>query len=1183
MAPLKLYGTGGRVLKADVVAVFAGVDVVKPPFTFGVTNKTPWFLKMNPNGKVPVLATPNGAIFESNTICRYLASIGNDKTLYPAQTSPEDLTRAHIDQWLDWSTSFEDVAASWMYVLAGMRPLDAAAMGAAQKKFAALMAALEAHMAGRTWLVGSNITLADIVVAMVLLTFYVTVMDDEFRAKHPNSIKLLEAVYSHPRTVKAFKGHSVKPPAKPYEPNPAGGPAWGTGPHPMGGLMEVITQPWSGARTRAAFNEFFETKGHTYWASSSVVPHNDPTLLFTNAGMNQFKPVFLGTVDPNSEMGRMTRACNSQKCIRAGGKHNDLDDVGKDVYHHTFFEMLGNWSFGDYFKEEAISWAWELLTQVYRLPPERLYATYFQGDPAQGLPADEEAKAIWLRFLPESRVLPYGCKENFWEMGDQGPCGPCTEIHFDRIGGRDAAALVNADDPNVLEIWNNVFIQFNREPDGSLKSLPAKHVDTGMGLERITSVLQGKMSNYATDLFSPIFDEIQRITGARTYTDKIGKEDTDGKDMAYRVVADHIRTLSFSIADGARPGNEGRDYVLRRILRRAVRYGRETLGAQEGFFAQLVDVVVKHFGSFFPELVSARDVIYNTIREEEASFSRTLVKGIERFKKAAAVAQGGVLSGEDAFLLWDTFGFPVDLTELMAEEQGLKVDKAGFEKCFEEAREKSKAASKKTQQGGIKFEAEATGWLQNHHIPLTDDLPKYTQADVSAKLLAILTPSGFVDSVSEGGDACGLVLDTTSFYAESGGQVSDTGSIAGPSGSLAVRDSQVAAGFVLHVGEVSGSLRVGDAVKVSVDYGRRNQIMPNHTFTHVLNFALRNVLGEHVDQKGSIVMPDKLRFDFSNNGVVESDKLGAIESICRDVLSKQLNVFTKDVALAQAKEVNGLRAVFGEVYPDPVRVVCVGRSIDDLLADPKAPSNRDFSIEFCGGTHLSNTSQARAFALISEEGIAKGIRRIVAYTGEEAEKAIAEGQRLAAEVAAAKALPDAQLEKAVATIKPVVDTAVISAFTKAQLRDELAALQKRVLEAAKAAASANKTAAIGAATAAGDAAAAAGKSYIVVRLDVGSDNKALTEAWNALNAKHPGIAAVFLSPEAGDKPKVMVYAGVPEGLTSKLKAGDWASTILKVLDGKGGGKPTVAQGQGPAVEKLEEALKVAEEYAGSKF
>eukprot|EP00878_Enallax_costatus_P013646 GHUV01014269.1.p1 GENE.GHUV01014269.1~~GHUV01014269.1.p1 ORF type:complete len:806 (+),score=287.63 GHUV01014269.1:1306-3723(+) len=788
----------------------------------------------------------------------------------------------------------------------------------------------------------------------------------------------------------------------------------------------MTTIEWPGARVRAAFNEFFQSKSHTYWPSNAVVPLNDPTLLFTNAGMNQFKPVFLGTVDPNSDMGKLKRACNSQKCIRAGGKHNDLDDVGKDVYHHTFFEMLGNWSFGDYFKEEAISWAWELLTEVYKLPAERLYATYFGGDEKQGLPADDEAKNIWLRFLPSERVLPFGCKDNFWEMGDQGPCGPCTEIHFDRIGGRDAAHLVNMDDPNVLEIWNLVFIQFNREADGELKSLPAKHVDTGMGLERVTSVLQGKMSNYATDLFGPIFDEITRVTGARPYTDKVGKDDSDGVDMAYRVVADHIRTLSFSIADGARPGNEGRDYVLRRVLRRAVRYGREVLGGQEGFFAQLVAVVVKTFGDAYPELVKAQEKIHAVISEEEASFSRTLVKGIERFKKLAASAKDGVISGADAFLLWDSFGFPCDLTQLMAEEHGLRVDAAGFETAMEEARQKSRAAGKKTGAGGLRFEAEATGWLQNQSIPLTDDSPKYSNADVSAKVLAILTPgSTFVDSTAAAVEAAGgaesvpvgLVLDTTSFYAESGGQVGDTGSIVGPSGqTVDITDCQVAAGYVLHVADASscsssGHIAVGHSVTVKVDYGRRGQIVPNHTFTHVLNFALREVLGDHVDQKGSIVLPDKLRFDFSNNGPVDPAQLAKVESICREWVTADKAVTSKEVSLAQAKAIKGLRAVFGEVYPDPVRVVAIGKSVDELLANPDADDNMASSVEFCGGTHLINTAQAKAFALLSEEGIAKGVRRIVAVTADDAAAAIAEGERLARDVEQAAALPDTHLEK----------------------------------------------------------------------------------------------------------------------------------------------------------------------------
>ncbi|KAI8469604.1 MAG: tRNA synthetases class II (A)-domain-containing protein [Monoraphidium minutum] len=940
---------------------------------------------------------------------------------------------------------------------------------------------------------------------------------------------------------------------------------------------------WPGARVRTAFNEFFQSKAHTYWSSNAVVPLNDPTLLFTNAGMNQFKPV-----DPNSDMGKLKRACNSQKCIRAGGKHNDLDDVGKDVYHHTFFEMLGNWSFGDYFKEEAISWAWELLTQVYKLPGERLYATYFGGDEKQGLPADDEARSIWLRFLPAERVLPFGCKDNFWEMGDQGPCGPCTEIHFDRIGGgRDASHLVNMDDPNVLEIWNLVFIQFNREADGSLITLPAQHVDTGMGLERVTSVLQGKMSNYATDLFMPIFDEIRAITGAREYTDKIGKDDSDGVDMAYRVVADHIRTLSFSIADGARPGSDGRDYVLRRILRRAVRYGREKLGAQEGFFAKLVDVVVKHFGEAYPELVKARGAIYDTIKEEEASFSRTLVKGIERFKKAAAVAQGGVLSGQEAFLLWDTYGFPLDLTQLMAEEAGLRVDGAGFEAAMDEAREKSRAAGKKAAGVGLKFEAEATGWLQAKGVPLTNDAPKYGSIDADATVLAVLGSGGYVDSSAtlEEGSPVGLVLDTTSFYAESGGQVGDTGAVVGPSGAIDIGDCQVAAGYVLHVGVAApgASVAVGDKVTVKVDYERRGRIMPNHTFTHVLNWALREVLGDHVDQKGSIVDAAKLRFDFSNNGAVDADKLGAIEAICREWVAKGLAVSSREVALADAKGIKGLRAVFGEVYPDPVRVVAIGPpgGVDALLAAPGQDANLGYSVEFCGGTHLKNTAEAGAFALISEEGIAKGVRRIVAYTSADARAAIAEGEALAGEVAAAGLLPDGspEFERRVNELKGLVDTAVIPAAAKASIRDAIAALARRVLDAQRAAAAAAKERATEEALAAADGAAAKGARHLVRRIDVGADPKALAEAVAAITKKHgDALAALLISVDA-DKGKVLAYAGVPDALLPKIKAPEWLTAALSVVGGKGGGKPAAAQGQGSEVAKADEAVAAAEAFA----
>jgi alanyl-tRNA synthetase len=982
---------------------------------------------------------------------------------------------------------------------------------------------------------------------------------------------------------------------------------------------------WPGARVRRAFVEFFEGKGHTAWPSNSVVPHNDPTLLFTNAGMNQFKPVFLGTVDPASGMGRLKRAANSQKCIRAGGKHNDLDDVGKDNYHHTFFEMLGNWSFGDYFKEEAISWAWELLTGVYGLPGERLYATYFGGDEKQGLPADDEAREIWLRFLPAERVLPFGCKDNFWEMGDQGPCGPCTEIHYDRIGGgRDASALVNMDDPNVLEIWNLVFIQFNREADASLRPLPAKHVDTGAGLERVTSVLQGKMSNYATDLFTPIFDEIARVSGARPYTDRIGADDTDGVDMAYRVVADHIRTLCFAIADGARPGSDGRDYVLRRVLRRAVRYGREKLGAPEGFFARLVDVVAREYGAAFPEVEAAKETVRAVLAEEEASFSRTLVKGIARFRRAAEAAKAAgsaVVDGPEAFLLWDTYGFPVDLTQLMAEEAGMSVDADGFARAMEEAREKSRQGGKKAGGSGLKFEAEATGWLQKQGVPLTDDAAKYGAGDAlaldDAKVLAILTPSGaFVQSTTDPEAAgcadvgpIGVVLDRTPFYAESGGQVGDTGALAvaggggGGGGDLLadVTDACVAAGYVLHVlgnglcAAEKAPLRVGDVVRAQVDAARRARVAPNHTLTHVLNHALREVLGDHVDQKGSIVLPDRLRFDFSNPGAVDAAALARVEALCRASVAAGLPVYAQEVPLAQAQGIKGLRAVFGEAYPDPVRVVSVGKPVGELLADPAggADGNAAVSIEFCGGTHLANTSEARAFCLVAEEAVAKGVRRVVAVTGAEAAAAIAEGERLEAEVARAEArdAADAALEPAVAAAKVAVDAAPVSYALKAQLRERVSALSRRVLDAAKAAAAAAKERAAAAAVAAADAAVARGERSFAARLDeAAGDAKVLGGAADAVAAKHgDAVCALLVSAAEGGKGggRVVAVATVPQGgagAGAGLKANEWVAAALAPVGGRGGGKPAAAQGQAAAEPaRADDVVAAALEFAALKL
>ncbi|GJN07247.1 hypothetical protein PR202_ga25065 [Eleusine coracana subsp. coracana] len=670
---------------------------------------------------------------------------------------------------------------------------------------------------------------------------------------------------------------------------------------------------WPARKVRETFIEFFESNSHTRWPSSPVVPVDDPTLLFANAGMNQFKPVFLGTAAPEGGLGKLRRACNTQKCIRAGGKHNDLDDVGKDTYHHTFFEMLGNWSFGDYFKEEAIGWAWQLLTKVYKLPTDRIYATYFGGDEKSGLAPDIESQNIWLKYLPKEKVLPFGCKDNFWEMGDTGPCGPCTEIHFDRVGNRDAASLVNNDDPTCIEIWNLVFIQ-------------------------------NKMSNYDTDVFMPLFDAIHQLAGdgIKPYSGKVGSDDVDKVDMAYRVVADHIRTLSFAIADGSQPGNEGREYVLRRILRRAVHFGHQKLKAKHKFFSSLVNVFVQLMSDVFPELKTHEKRIHDIIRDEEESFENTLAKGYEKFKKAADAVKdngGTVLSGQDAFVLWDTYGYPIDLTEVMAVDYGLTVDKEGFNASMQDARQKARNARNKTGGKVIAMDANATAQLRNQGLASTDDSPKFMWPKEHGSVVkAIYSGSEYMTTAS-GDDDVGLVLESTSFYAEQG--------------------------------EGSKALSVGDSVICKVDYNRRTQIAPNHTCTHMLNFALREVLGDHVDQKGSIVLPEKLRFDFSHGKPVQPEDLRNIESIVNQQIKDELDVYASEIKLADAKRINGLRAVFGEIYPDPVRVVSVGRKVEDLLANPESKEWLSISTELCGGTHISNTKDAKAFALLSEEGYCK--------------------------------------------------------------------------------------------------------------------------------------------------------------------------------------------------------------------
>ncbi len=945
---------------------------------------------------------------------------------------------------------------------------------------------------------------------------------------------------------------------------------------------------WPVSRVRSTFIDFFvQKKEHLFVASSPVVPHDDPTLLFANAGMNQFKPIFLGQVDPKSEQATWKSAANTQKCIRAGGKHNDLDDVGKDTYHHTFFEMLGNWSFGHYFKKEAISWAWELLTEVYKLDVKKIYVTYFGGNKEDGLEADLEARDIWLNYLPPERVLPFGKKENFWEMGKTGPCGPCSEIHYDRLDGRFSSNLVNADDPTLIEIWNLVFIQFNREEDGSLRSLPAKHVDTGMGLERITSILQGAMSNYDTDVFTPLFKRIQEVTGARPYTGKVGEEDTDHVDMAYRVVADHVRTLSFAINDGAIPGAVGRNYVVRRILRRAVRYGKQILGAKDGFFHQLVPEVVQLMGDAFPELKKNPQHIIATIKEEEVAFARTLDKGIRKFNKATEkLESGSTIPGDVVFKLFDTYGFPVDLTVLMAEEKKLKVDQEGFKKLKKLARENSSGAATNAE-AGLNLGTHAVAHLQSIPVAPTDDSFKYqTELEIDATVKAIWTGKEFVDTTTDA--TVGLVLDRTVFYAEQGGQIFDLGSITvvGKDAAQRVENVQVFGGYVVHMGSCKGTIKVGDVVRLSVDVERRKPTMSNHTSTHLINFALRKALGDHIEQRGSLVLPEKLRFDFSHNKALTQAQLEEVQRIVAAQIEQDLSVYAKEVPLKQALAISGIRAVFGEVYPDPVRVVSVGPSVDELLAEPSAPRWREYAVELCGGTHIARSSQATAFVIVGEDALARGIRRITSLTGAPALEAIQRAQALRERIAQAKALSGEALTEQIKQLLEAINDATrpIPAAQQIELRNLVEDLRKAAFTGQKNAKTEQLEAAQQYAEQIMESLGSSDQVH-VGRLDVGSNVIALTNAIKAIRARHPQVAVLLISSEiVKGKPKVTVVTQVPDEVASQgLKANEWAAAVAQLLGGKGGGKPTTAQGSGTAIERIPEALQLALSFAQPKL
>ncbi|XP_029635382.1 alanine--tRNA ligase, cytoplasmic isoform X1 [Octopus sinensis] len=949
------------------------------------------------------------------------------------------------------------------------------------------------------------------------------------------------------------------------------------------------------SQVRNSFLDFFKEKEHLYVHSSSVIPHDDPTLLFANAGMNQFKPIFLGTVDPSSDMSKWVRTANTQKCIRAGGKHNDLEDVGKDVYHHTFFEMLGNWSFGDYYKKEICSWAWEYLVERLGLEKDRLYVTYFGGNPATNLDPDDECKQIWLDLgLPESHILPFDAKDNFWEMGETGPCGPCSEIHFDRIGGRDASHLVNMDDPNVLEIWNLVFIQFNREADSSLSNLPKKHIDCGMGFERLVSVLQEKMSNYDTDVFTPIFEAIQKGTDCPVYNGKVGAEDVDGIDMAYRVLADHARTLTVALSDGGRPDNSGRGYVLRRILRRAVRYATEKLKGKPGFFASLVDTVVAILKSTFPEVAKDPQMVKDIINEEESQFLKTLSRGQRLLQRSIAKLDGKKsLPGDIAWRLYDTYGFPIDLTQLIVDEHGLVVDMD----AYEEARKASLLAS----QGGggtatqmVSLDVHALNELQTKGVPLTDDLPKYKYtADENGNyvfetntgsIVALRMGKEFVPKVPAGVE-CGILLDSTNFYAEQGGQIYDEGFMTkqNEEEGFLVKDVQVYGGYVLHVGVSEGVLEVGDILTQTIFQSRREAIMKNHTGTHMLNFGLRQVLNE-ADQKGSLVAPDRLRFDFTAKGAMTVEQVKKTEECVNKLATEKQLVYAKEAALPVAKSIKGLRAMFDEVYPDPVRIVAIGVPVEDLVKDPLGSSGTTNSVEFCGGTHLKSSDHIGSMVIVSEEAIAKGIRRIIAVTGNEAEKAIHRASVFEKDVEElfnkvnSPDCNDKHVSKDIIHVDESITQSGISHWMRDQLRSKLkeikkvldnrdkarkAAILNEVVEETKQMIAKNPD-----------------QHVIIHQFKPGSNAKALDSAVKQYKSLSPQTAVLFFAVDAG---KLLCMSYVPKELTNTLKANEWIGSVTECINGKGGGKDVSAQATGTNIHAVEEAMKLAREFADLKL
>lgn len=870
---------------------------------------------------------------------------------------------------------------------------------------------------------------------------------------------------------------------------------------------------------RKQFLDFFKSNGHLIVPSAPIVLKDDPTLMFNNSGMAQFKEFFLGNGTPKSK-----RIADTQKCLRVSGKHNDLEDVGFDTYHHTMFEMLGNWSFGDYFKKEAINWAWQLLTEVYKIPKENLYVSVFEGSKEDNVPFDQEAWDIWKTLIDEDRIILGNKKDNFWEMGDQGPCGPCSEIHVDLRPEAEKAlvsgkSLVNNDHPQVVEIWNNVFMEFNRKADGSLEKLPAQHVDTGMGFERLCMALQGKTSNYDTDVFTPLIEKVEQITGLKYTSDEIKNisEEQNKTNIAIRVVVDHVRAVAFAIADGQLPSNTGAGYVIRRILRRAIRYGFTFLNTKETFINKLVEVLANQMGEFFPEIKSQQQLVTNVIREEEASFLRTLDQGLQLLDNVIAETKGQEVLGAKVFELYDTFGFPKDLTALILKEKGFSYNEEEFEVELQKQKARSRAAS----------EVSTEDWKVL--IPgNVETFVGYDETDNEVKITRIRK----VDSKKDG-VLYQIVLDNTPFYPEGGGQVGDKGTLVSANETIEIIDTKKENNLILHFAkQLPENIEAGFVAKVNTDL--RTSTSKNHSATHLMHLALRSILGTHVEQKGSLVNPNYLRFDFSHFSKVSDEEIKQVEASVNAQIEAQLQLVEhRNIPIKEALD-KGAMALFGEKYGDNVRMIEFG--------DSK---------ELCGGIHVKNTAEIWHFKIISEGAVAAGIRRMEAITGDAVKNFYVNQENTLAEIKETLKNPQ-DILKSVTSLQD--DNAKLKKQIEQLLKEKVGALKSELEK---------------------DFQEINGVNFLAKQVDLSMAST--KELASALGSSKPD-SFVFLASVEDGQPNIHCYISKELVASKSLNANAVIKELGKYIEGNGGGQPFFASGKGKNSGGIAEALNKAIEF-----